>query len=362
MSLSADMRQLLLALAIIAAAVVVGRLFRFLVGQARSRLASRTRTTLDDVILQASSAPGHWLFIALGLEIGLDRLFGEVVSLRASWSASLEDVFFTAYVLLAYWFFVRLVGGIASWYAREVAHLTETDVDDNFLNLFRHAAIIILTTIVLIIVLGRYGIEVSALVTTLGIGSLAVALAGQETLGNMIAGFTIMVDRPFTVGDRIEIQEIGTWGDVIEIGIRSTRIRTRDNRMVTVPNSVIGSNLVVNYSVPDTVFRVQTTVGVAYGTDLAFARRVMIDAVRAEPWVIDDRLVEALFLEFGDSALVFRVRCWIEDYMETRRVIDKLNTALYNALNREGIAIPFPQRDLHIVSGVTPVLAEAGES
>ena len=98
----------------------------------------------------------------------------------------------------------------------------------------------------------------------------------------------------------------------------------------------------------------QTAVGVAYGTELAFARQVMVDAVRAEPWVMKDRPVEALFLEFGDSALVFRVRCWIEHYVETRRIIDKLNTALYDALNREGIAIPFPQHDVHIVSGVLP--------
>jgi MscS family membrane protein len=197
---------------------------------------------------------------------------------------------------------------------------------------------------------GRFGVEVSALVTTLGIGSLAIALAAQETLGDMISGFTIMIDQPFTVGDRVEIQDIDTWGDVVDIGLRSTRILTRDNRMVSVPNSVIGKGLVVNYSVPSTVYRVETHVGVAYGTDVEYARTVMVEAIRAEDWVMKDKLIEALMLEFGDSALIFRVRCWIEDYVETRRIIDKMNTALYLALNEAGIDIPFPQRTLRLVT------------
>lgn len=88
----------------------------------------------------------------------------------------------------------------------------------------------------------------------------------------------------------------------------------------------------------------------AYGTDIEHARQVLIEAIRAEPWVMVERRIEALFLEFGDSALVFRVRCWIEHYVETRRIIDKMNTALYKALHEAGIEIPFPQRDLHLVS------------
>jgi small-conductance mechanosensitive channel len=215
---------------------------------------------------------------------------------------------------------------------------------------FRHVAFIILTLAALIILLDRFDVEVTALVTTLGIGSLAIALAAQATLGDIISGFMIMIDRPFKVGDRIEILEIGTWGDVIEIGLRSSRILTRDNRLVSVPNSVIGKNLIVNYSAPGNKLRVETNVGVAYGTDLEEARKVMIDAVVGQSWVLSDHPVEALFLEFGDSALVFRVRCWIPHYVETRRIVDKLNTVLYNALRQHEIVIPLPQRAIHLAA------------
>ena len=135
---------------------------------------------------------------------------------------------------------------------------------------------------------------------------------------------------------------------MVDIGLRSTRILTRDNRTVTVPNSVIGKGLIVNYSAPSTRYRVQTNVGVAYGTDIEQARSVMIEAIRTQDWVMKDQRIEALFLEFGDSSLNFRVRCWIEHYVETRGIIDKMNSALYHALTENNIEIPFPQRVVHI--------------
>jgi len=115
-----------------------------------------------------------------------------------------------------------------------------------------------------------------------------------------------------------------------------------------VPNAVIGKNRVVNYSVPSTKYRVETEIGVAYGTDIDQVRAVLIEAIRAEDWVMKNERIEALFLEFQDSGLLFRVRCWIEHYVETRRVIDKMNSALYRALSQADIEIPFPQRVVRI--------------
>ena len=149
----------------------------------------------------------------------------------------------------------------------------------------------------------------------------------------MLVGFTIILDQPFRVGDRIEIIDLNTWGDVLDIGLRSTRILTMDHRMVSLPNSVIGKRIVVNYSVPSTKYRVQTYVGVAYGTDIELARQVIIQAIRSEDWVMQEEPVEALFIEFGDSALMFRVLCWIKHYVDTPHLVDKMNTAIYKALN-----------------------------
>jgi MscS family membrane protein len=344
--MSLQLRELGLAALILVLAWLLSRLSKWIVGFISAKIIGRTRTRLDDVILDAADFPLRAVVIVGGIDLAL----AQISFIPSGWNAPIDKLFFVAYFLIVYVFLYRLIGGLVFWYGREIASKTETELDDRYLDLFRRVALLILSVVVLVTILGRYGIEVSALVTTLGIGSLAVALAAQETLGDMITGFTIMVDQPFRVGDRVDLQDINTWGDVVDIGLRSTRIRTRDNRMVSVPNSVIGKGLIVNYSDPDTIYRVETNVGVAYGTDVEQARSVMIEAIRAQDWVMKDERIEALFLEFGDSALVFRVRCWIKNYVEARRITDKMNTALYRALNEAGIEIPFPQRDVHLIS------------
>jgi small-conductance mechanosensitive channel len=205
-----------------------------------------------------------------------------------------------------------------------------------------------LVAVAVTILLSHFGINITALVAALGIGGLAFSLAAQDTLSDAIAGFIILADRPYRVGDRIEIQGVGTWGDVVEIGLRTTRIRTRDNRMVIVPNSMIGRNQVINYTYPDPLYRIQTHVSIAYGTDIQTARRVIVEAVRDLEDVLPDKPVDALYLEMGESAMIFRVRWWIESYVDTRRVIDRVNTALQEALDTAGIKMPYPTQNLYL--------------
>jgi small-conductance mechanosensitive channel len=318
-------------------------LLRWLLDRVIGSITNRTRTGFDNAIISALHPTLYLLLVVLALRFGIERLD----FLPAAWQTWIEDGFFVLYLLvssLAAW---RLIGELSRWYQEEISERTETDLDNQLIPFFRRLMQIVLVMIALIIMLGHFEADISALVTTLGVGSLAVALAAQETLADTIAGFVIMVDRPYRIGDRIEIQDLNTWGDVVDIGLRSTRIRTRDNRMVIIPNSVIGKSLIVNHSYPDTTYRIEIHVGVSYGTDLEHARETIIDAVRGVDGVLDDYPVEALFLEFGDSALIFRVRWWLDTYEDTRRMFDRVNTAMYNALLKEGIEIPFPQRDLH---------------
>jgi small-conductance mechanosensitive channel len=349
--MTSELSNLSISIAIVVAAVIVSWLSGFALRIITHRVLRKTQTELDDVVVNAIRGPLRVAIVIVGVQIALRQL--ELI--EDAWRSNISDVFFVVYLVLVYVAIYQLISGFSKWYKKDVAAKTETDLDDKFLDFLRALAIMLVTVIAFITLLGRFGIELSALVTTLGIGTLAVALAAQETLSDIIAGFMIMLDRPFSIGDRVAITDIDTWGDITEIGLRSTRILTRDNRMVTVPNSVIGKGLVVNYSDPSTVYRVQTHVGVEYGADLEEARKVMIEAILAEDWVMKERPVEALMLEFGDSALVFRVRCWIEHYIETRRVIDKMNTALYHALDKAGIIIPLPQQEIHLhPASVTP--------
>ncbi|MFQ5578338.1 MAG: mechanosensitive ion channel family protein [Anaerolineae bacterium] len=263
----------------------------------------------------------------------------------------IDNAFFLIFWFLAYLIVYRLVVNLSKWYQAEVAYRTETSLDEQVLPFFRRLSLIVVTVVAVIVLLGHFNVNsstISAFITTLGIGSLAIALAAQTSLADTFSGFMIMIDRPFRIGDRIELAELNTWGDVKDIGLRSTRILTRDNRLVVIPNSIIGKNLVVNHSIPNTMFRVQTHVSVAYGVDVDHVRQILVEAVSRQEWVMKSKNVEALFLEFQDSGLLFRVRCWIEHYVETRRVIDKLNTCIYKALAEANIEIPFPQRVVHL--------------
>lgn len=317
----------------------------FLVDKTLRRLTEKTETIIDDLVLEVIQFPLYLFVLLLLLDISFDSLH----FITFSWGDWIGDLFFIFYLGVAFFFLGRLLNSLFFWYGEEISRRTETDLDKQLLPFFRRVAMIIIVMVATIILLSHFNIDITALVTTLGIGSLAIALAAQESLKDTISGFMIMLDRPFRIGDRIEIQDLNTWGDVVDVGLRSSRIRTRDNRMVIVPNSIIGKSLVVNYSYPDTQYRIEIQIGLAYGTDIKTARNIMVDTVKNVEGVLQDKLVEALFLEFGDSALNFRVRWWLDSYYDARRMFDRVNTALYYALTEAGIEIPNPQIDVHLI-------------
>jgi len=297
-------------------------------------------SSLDNQILDAIAPPLYWFALVYVFRFSWTRLARIFPPLYFD----SDQLFFVLFGLISFIIILRLVNNIAKWYEQRLANERREDLGRQMMPFMRRLLLVLLGVIYIIIVLDHFDIEVSGMVTTLGIGSLAIALAAQAALGDTISGFVIMIDRPYRIGDRIEIQDLGTWGDVTDIGLRSTRIRTRDNRLVIVPNSVISASLIVNHTYPDTTYRSENTVGVAYGTDLEKARQIIIEAVKTVDGVLPDKPVEALFLEFGDSSLNFLVRWWMDHYIDTRRMADKVNTAIYNAFNENGIEIPFPQR------------------
>ena len=330
-----------ISLVVFLATAFLGRwLIKLIFQRVIRRLTGFTKTTLDDVILDAIAPPLYWLAVIYAFRFALGRLSFIFDVLKFD----VEDIYFVLFLLIGFAVTWRLITNFAVWYEQRLSSGDKMELGRQLAPFLRRVALIILTVIVAIMLLDHFNIEVSGFVATLGIGSLAIALAAQAALSDTISGFIIMIDRPYRIGDRIELQDLDTWGDVVDIGLRSTRIRTRDNRMVIVPNSVIAKSLIVNHSYPDTQYRIQNHVGVAYGTDIEKAREVLINAVKTVEGVLSERPVEALFLEFGDSSLNFRVRWWIESYVDTRRIFDSVNTAIYKALNEADIEIPFPQR------------------
>ena len=271
-----EWQQIALSAGIVIAALILTRpILKILLDRIIGRITGATRNTLDDALISAIRPPLFWLVIAIALDLSLRRL----TFITDGFRESIDTISYLIYSTLAVVVLWRLITEAANWYTTEIADKTETPLDNQMIPFIRRMALILLIGIAGIMILGHFEIEISGLIATLGVGSLAVALAAQAALSDTISGFMIMIDRPFRIGDRIEILELNTWGDVEDIGLRSTRIRTRDNRMVVVPNSVISKSLVVNYAYPNSEYRIEIHIGVAYGTDLEYARQTLIDAV-----------------------------------------------------------------------------------
>jgi MscS family membrane protein len=308
------------------------------------RIVRRTPSDLDDLVVAGIGPQLRWLLLMAALWFATTRL----TFVSADLKQLLLDVYFIALMWIVVQMAVRLISLLSDWYREGLKSREDADRLQPVIQLVQRVGIIVVIMVGVIILLSHFGVNVTALTATLGIAGLAFSLAAQDTLADAISGFTILVDQPFRVGDRIEIQGLGTWGDVVDIGTRTTRIRTRDNRMVIVPNSIIAKSQVVNYTYPDPRYRVQTHVGIGYDMDIEVARHLIVDTVRQVEGVLPDRPVEALYIEMGDSAMVFRVRWWIESYIDTRRVFDRVHTALQKALDAAGIDMPFPTQTLNV--------------
>jgi small-conductance mechanosensitive channel len=229
---------------------------------------------------------------------------------------------------------IDLAGG---WFRQRMTQAGREGEPDRVNMLFSRAARVLTVVLGAIILLAHFGVNVTALSATLGLGGLAFTLAAQDTVSDAIAGVIILIDRPFRVGDRIEIQAAGTWGDVMDIGLRSTRIRTPDNRVVILPNSTIGSNQVTNYSYPEPSYRCETHLSVDEDAGLETARRLIVDTVRSVEGVAAGRPIDALYIKMGSSGVTFRVRWWIENYAARSLNLDQVLTALQAAFTRAGI-------------------------
>jgi small-conductance mechanosensitive channel len=329
---------LLLALGLL---VFIPLLYRFLHVVAR-RVPIRSVETLLNVF----ESQVKWLLGLLLVQYATDRLTLLPVDIK-QWLNQLYFAIFVVILTIAAW---KLLNLGLTVYQQRVATGKDRPQHQSFLSLLRGVALVILIIFGLTAVLNNYGINVTIPLAILGLVGFALSIAAQDTLVDVINGFIILSDRPFSLGDRIEIQELNTWGDVVEIGTRTTRIRTRDNRLVIIPNSKIGRNTVVNYSYPDPVYRIQTDLNIAYGSDLDQVRQVVETTIRTIKGVLADKPVDVLLLEFGDSALKVRIRWWIHSYVDTRRMLDRVHSALYQEFDRLGVEMPFPTYDINLMT------------
>ncbi len=170
----------------------------------------------------------------------------------------------------------------------------------------------------------------------------------QNVVNNFVSGLILLFERPIQIGDSVELSD--TWGEMKRIGIRASVIRTFDGAEVIVPNGMLISEKVTNWTLSDKRSRIELNVGVAYGTPAQRVIDLLLEVAKANPNVAPDPEPGAYFVNFGDSALEFKLRVWIKDFDVRFATSSELAVAIQAALEQAGIGVPFPQRDLHLVS------------
>ena len=318
---------------------LVGWLLGRLLLRRMRRLLHRTPTELDDLVVAAAQPQIPVWSALLGVALGAQQA-PLTESTRGVVVQGLEVLLILSLTLAASRFLGELV-------RRKSARLPEALPASTLTqNLIR----VVVIGLGLLVIAGQLGIAITPIVTALGVGSLAVALALQPTLANFFAGFHITLARQVRVGDFIELENAGQ-GYVEDIGWRSTQIRELPNNLIIVPNARLAEIVVKNYSLPETEQAALVQVGVAYGSDLDEVERVTVDTARDVQRTVPGA-VEAFepFIRlhtFGDSSInltvILRVKEFVNRYLVTHEFVKRLHRSYAKA----GIEIPFPQRVVH---------------
>ncbi len=221
-------------------------------------------------------------------------------------------------------------------------------VHASIVSLFETAGKVILLALAFYFLFLAWNINVTAWIASAGIVGIALSFAAKDTLANLFAGVSIVADAPYKVGDYI-ILESGERGMVTHIGLRSTRILTRDDVEITIPNGIIGNSKIINEAGgPSAKHRIRVAVGVAYGSDIDQVIETLEGVAAANSEICEQPKPRVRFRRFGDSSLDFELLCWINQPVDRGRLTHELNCAVYKAFARDKITIPFPQLDLHV--------------
>lgn len=306
-----------------------------------AQLTSRTKIHWDDQINRLLSRPVFWTLFLLGLLIA-------TISLKLSPTSYDIVQSLVATVLIMLWsaFILKLV--VIVLRAISINAHEQSLIRTQTRPLFQNLAYIFVFVLAIYLLFTSWNIDMTAWLASAGIMGIAIGFAAKDTLANLFAGVFILADSPYEIGDYV-VLDSGERGKVTHIGIRSTRLLTRGDVEITIPNTVMGNTRISNESGgPHEKYRLNVKVGVAYGSDIDQVKKLLMAVATNEKEVCDDPEPRVRFRSFGDSCLDIELLCWVEIPEVRGRVLDALNTSIYKSFNTEGIEIPYSKHDLYI--------------
>lgn len=324
----------------IVGAIVIVKLITLLSKKVIKPFVTRTQNHLDDVIYYSLEAPIKFAIILLGIWLAIHRLV-----YPDSFVKVVDNAYRILIILDITWFFGRACSGLLQvyWGRQSNGHANK------MMPIIKRTILVVVWIIGIVMALSNIGVNISALLGTLGIGGIAFALAAQDTVKNVFGAFTILTDKPFSIGDTIRFDSFE--GTVVDVGVRSTKIMNYDKRIITFPNYKITDASIINIS-SEPMRRVVLNLGLTYDTS-AEKMKEALELLKEIPKRVENVSsnpsdVVAVFTEYADSALGIMYIYFIEKQGDILGVTSNMNIEILNTFNKAGLDFAFPTRTVYI--------------
>ena len=325
---------------IILGAIIIVKLLSLLGKKVIKPFVTGTDNHLDDVIFYSLEAPVKFAIILLGIWIAIHRLV-----YPDSFVKVVDNAYSILIVLDITWFFGRLFSSLLQVYWGKQSN----GQANKMMPIIKRTILVIVWLIGIVMALSNVGVNISALLGTLGIGGIAFALAAQDTVKNVFGAFTILTDKPFSIGDTIRVDSYE--GTVVDVGVRSTKIMNYDKRIITFPNYKITDTSIVNIS-SEPMRRVVLNLGLTYDTTSEKMKEAL-ELLKSIPKRVENVSsnpsdIVAVFTEYSDSALAIMYIYFIEKQGDILGVTSNMNMEILAAFNKAGLNLAFPTRTVYI--------------
>lgn len=328
-----------ISLLIIVGAVVAGKILYWIFGTVVKKLTSKTKTKIDDIIVDMIEEPVVLALTILGLWYGLHRL-----NFPDNWYVWMGKVYHIMITVNVTWLVARLMDAIIEEYIVPLTEKTESDLDDQILPVIRKGLKSAIWILGIIVALNNAGYDVGALIAGLGIGGLALAMAAKDSVSNIFGGIMVFTDKPFKVGDRIKIN--GYDGIIEEVGLRTSRMRTLEGRLVTIPNSQFTGNMVENVTEEPTR-KVVLNLGLTYDMSPEQMEKglELLKSIASNNTNIEENFLVS-FNSFGDFSLGLLFIYYIKKDSDILNTQTEINLAILKQFNAHGLEMAFPTQTI----------------
>jgi len=321
---------------------ILSRLTVYLVEKVVLALTSRTKTKIDDDLVEKTHGPISWLLIFVGFKIALEYLAFQNGFARFLDRTATSLIYIGVGIVI-----IAVVVVMINHWGRRIAKKTKSTMDDALIPLFRRTTRVALLIILAIMVLDLWGVNITGLLAGVGIAGIAIGFAIKDSLANIFGGISIILDKTIQVGDKVQLSD-GTVGLVEDVGIRATSIKTYDNEFVIVPNGTLSTMTIKNFNRPDLKQRVTVLFGVEYGEDPENVKKLVLAEIKNMNEVMKDPEPAVVFSEMADFSLNMKAFFWVDNISKAFPKKEEATYRIYQLLNKHKIGIPFPTRTVHI--------------